>query len=475
MTIATSIPASVRRPGRFFEFNIASAARGLTPLTSRIAIIGMRTSSATLAVQTPAQVFSEEDADTLCGTGSEGALMCRWALKAAREYGKAAEIWVCLEDEPGAGTADTQTLTVTGPATAGGNLVMRVAGRDVIVGVESGAAATAVAADLEAKLDEMVAELPVTAGVAAAVVTCTYAHKGINGDDVEIEQISAPAGIAVAVAAGAAGAGVYDITACLDALVDKDYDVIAISNHAAADVADLATHMATTWNPATKRFRHSIIGERTTLATAQALATAADDYKQMVITAEGFRNTPGELAAYVGMIIAAEDDPALPFNDLEMPSLYLPDAADVPTGTELESALAGGLLPLSANDQFTKAKIVRAVTTKVTHNSVPFFALLDVTISKSMVYLARQLDIQYGLKFTRAKKTERSRSAVKSVTFDTMKRVEELEIIQNVDDHAGELAVETDANVPTRLNVAVPTSVVPPLNQIAAVMNLIVE
>lgn len=476
MTVLTSIPASTRRPGRFFEFNIAAAQRGLVPLTRRIALVGAISGSATMTALTPTQAFSEADCDTLCGRGSELALMGKWAFKAAREYGKSAEVWLVGIADP-AGTANTNTLTVSGTATAAGNVQMRIAGRPVVVGVDNGDAATDVAAALEAVIDELAADLPCTAAVASAVVTCTHVNTGVNGNDTEYDVDSTPTGISIAVAQTFAGVGAIDITAALDVLVDKDYDIIACSNHTSTDITDFAAHLTSMWDPATKRFRQTILAERSTLGTAQTLATAADDFKQHVISAEGFRNTCGELAAYVGMVLAAEDDLALPFNDLEMPSVYLPDSADIPTGAELESGIAGGLLMLSANDKKTQARIIRAVTTKVTHSSVPFYAMLDTTITKVLIGVARQIDIKYALAFPRAKKTERTRKAVRSVILDALKAMEspEIEWVQNVDDHADEIEVETDSVVTSRLNAGIPASVIPPLNQIANVINLILE
>jgi phage tail sheath gpL-like len=472
MTIDTGLSVSDRIPGRYASFNIAAAARGLTPLSQRIVLVGIL-KGGSVAAATPTQIFSEADADAKFGTGTELALMCRWALKAARDYGSSPEIWgIGIAED---GTAAVQTLTVTGPATEAGAVVIRIAGREITFGVANGAVQNDIAADLEAAIDAKVKELPVTAASATNVVTCTHVTEGVNGNDVEYEVIAQPAGVAIALAQSVAGATAVDITASLDLLLDKDYDIVAIANHAAADVADLAAHIAEAWNPATKRWRHSVMAERGSIATGQALATAADEYGQMVVQAEGFRNTPAEIAAYVGTMLAAESDPARPWSDVPLPSLYLPDAGDIPLRAELNSAIAGGLFMLSTNEAQTEAKIVRAVVTQVTLSSVPFFEVLDYVITRSMYWGLRQIDIAQGLAFPRAKKNERTRKAVRSVTLRAMKRLEEIEVWQNVDAHAAELVVETDATVATRLNVAIPAAVVPPLEQIANVVNLIIE
>jgi len=186
-------------------------------------------------------------------------------------------------------------------------------------------------------------------------------------------------------------------------------------------------------------------------------------------------NTPGEIAAYLAAVAAAEEDPAQPFNDIPLPDLYLPDAADIPTTAEIEAAIAGGMTILATNDRGTRARLVRYVTSKTEHEGVPFEALLDLTIPRSMAYAARQVDTRLGLKFRNVKRSERNRQAIRAEVLDVLYKLEEAEVLQNVEAHKDELAVEPDADVPTRLNVAIPTSVIPPLAQIAGELALLVE
>lgn len=474
MTIETGVATSLRVPGTFFVFNEANANRGLTPLDKRIALIGIQSSAATATAETVNEIFSAADADALFGAGSELALMAKIAIQATREQGSAAALFGVGIAAP-AGVAATFTLTVTGTATEAGEVVFKLAGRVIRAAVANGDANTVVSVAMKDAIDEQQNNLPLTAGEAAGVVTTTHVTTGVNGNDLAVEVVSTPAGISVVAAAGVAGTGVADITASLDVLADKDYDFVAIANHAAADVADFTTHLDEMFDAGTKRWRHGIMAETGTLGTAQALATAADDFRQIVVSAEGFPNLPSEVAAYVASTLGGESDPAKPWNNVELPSLALPAAADVPTNTELQSGISGGLFMLSVNEQQSRAKIVRAVTTQTTLASVPFFSLLDVTISTSMFFVARQCDIAIRQNFQRAKKTARTKREIRDIVLEKLFAIEEIEIVQNVEANAGELQVEDDATNPDRVNVAIPTSIVPPLNQVAAVINLIVE
>jgi len=462
------------RPGRYFQFNIESAARGLAPLGARIALIGAMSSAGTAPVLSPRQIFSDADADAFFGRGSELALMCRWALMATRRYGKAPQIWAVAVAAP-AGDARVVALQVAGAADEGGNIEVRIAGRRIRAGVSRGEVAADAALALTDAIGARAADLPVTAATVGSSAVCTHVTAGVNGNDVRYEAIGAPVGMTVSVVPGAAGTGEASLTAALDVLVDKDYDVVVSANHATQDIDAFADHLAEMWATQNKRWRFSLIAETGTLAIATVLATQADDFKQMVVSCEGFRNTPAEIAAYVGAIIAAEDDPALPFNGVELPDLYLADADDLPSGLEMDAGIAGGLFFLGANARGTRAAIVRATTTKTTHNGVTFLALLDATIPRSLVYLARQIDIAQALAFPRAKRNKRTRKALRAVTLDTMRKVEDLEIVQSVDEHADQLVVETDAVDSTMLVQAIPASVVPPLNKIMNVFNLLLE
>lgn len=474
MSIAHSLGSNERRPGRFFDFNYSAAQRGLTPLTQRIALIGILGSAGTVAKETLKQVFTEGEADTYFEVGSELALMVRWAIKGHIDYGNASEIWAIGMDES-TGVAAVTTLTFVGVATETAIAHIRIAGRDIKVGVANGAVIGTIASDIDDAIDEMIKELPITSGAVAGVVTCTHNAKGVNGNDVEYDNISMPAGIVLTIAQTVPGTVDVSIANCLDLLEDKDYDFVVCGNHIADDIDEFGTHLNATWASGVKRWRHTVLAERGTLATAQALATAADDYRQVVIAAEGFRGTPGEIASYVAAQWAAEKDPNLPWNDWELDSIYLPETADIPTGAELNTYIAGGLTIVSVNENQTKAKIVRAVTTKVSEASVPFFVLLDLGITKGAYYAMRQIDAAQAAVTSRAKKTIRSKAAVRSTTLATLYSLEELEIVQNVKAHEKELIVENDPSVASRLVQAVPTSIVPPLNQVVNVINLAVE
>lgn len=484
MPVNTGISASYRRPQTFHRFTYLLGGRLLSPLAQVIALIGTQKATGASSTATAEQVYDIDDveqADGLFGKGSELALMCRKAIETASRLGAGPRIKAVGVLEPGGGTKNAQTLTVTGPATAAGNVVVRVAGRTYSVGVSSGDVAATIATAISDMLKAYAEELPVDISVAAAVVTLTHAHKGENGGDVAVSIDSVPAGVAVAVATSAAGAGVIDITNALDALAASEIDFIAISNHKAADVTDALAHTDAMWQPNLKKWRWLVMGERGTLGTATTLAAAANNRALLVVSCEASPSLPCELATAFAVAMCSRDRPNANFDGVKLP-LFPPVAASAYTSTEVETALAGGVVPLTPDiDLSTKVvvdgilKIEKAITTKTTESSQPYEPLRELAVSRTGAYMARQIDIAYVQRFG----PQANPDGV-LLTDDTIDRVqdmiaalaaeaEEVDILKNVDEDLQELVVEEDGAAIGRLDIDFAYTVVGGMHQLACV------
>jgi len=478
MPIDTGVPSSTRQPGSFVKFDVTTAARGLVSLTRYGALIGMKTASGTKAVATPVLVSSADEADTYFGRNSELALMCRAALAEGRRAGRCPEIWAVAVAPP-AGVAATFTFTITGPATAAGDLIIKIAGRVIRAAVANGDAQNTIAAALKNAIDTQAAtgDLPVTAGVATNVVTVTFPHIGVNGNDVRVSTESTPTGVACTAAAGVTGTGSYDITASLDVLIDKTYRGVAVANHLAADVTDLATYQTARALPGAKAWSYSFMGETGTLATATSLASGANSEYQVIANYEQGPAMPGEVAARLMVARLAKEQPNLPLSGYEL-DLPLPPDAYVYTPSEIESALSAGVTPLTPNATKSKMKVERLVTTRTTLNSAPFDALRDLAVHYALSYMGEQYDaaIRVMMSADENKLVDaETKKRIRSKLIEVARAGEEARIVQNVDAHIGEFVVETDATVKSRVNYDTPNSVVPGLEQVAGVMRLFLE
>jgi phage tail sheath gpL-like len=478
MPLSTSVPASLKQPNSFHTFQHVRAGGGLVALPLRVLLVGVKSAAGTATAETPVQVFDLADAITKFGQGSELALMCAIAfaqgnLNGSSGRGGMPELWACPIAAPGASVAAAQTLTVTVTTAVAGTLHVRIAGRDIFVGVSAGDAQNTIAAALEDAIDALARELPVTAGVAGNVVTCTHVTTGTNGNDVAYEVVSAPSGVSVASAQSVAGTGTVDITAALDAAVDKNYDAIAVSIHSGTAVSDAAAHLSAMWNFAQKFWRWVFIGDKATLSTAQGYATSADSEKIIVVSYEGSPSLPSEIATAAAVAAFGVERPNANYDGVEI-ALYPPANSLVYTSAEIESALAGGVTPLIPTTGGASSQIVRLVTTKITEASAPFYALADLAFSRTLAYRATQYDVQYRQRFQQEvidgdlddpEATLLAR--VRDMCVEIDRAMGDAKYLRDVEDLIAQIQVEEAASPSGRLLVQAPCRVAGPLHQVA--------
>lgn len=390
MTIATT----VRRPGVYNEFLVDN--RGTVQVVPvRLAVVAIKSSAGTATANVGVQVLDEDSADLLAGRGSQAALMLRASMTQGQRSGVGTpEIWLVPIAAP-AGAAATQTMTVTVTTSLAGEVVFRIAGRTLVASVAAGDTPTTIALAMKAAVDAAVKILPVTASVAAGVLTLTAVHPGVHGNDIAYQVVSLPSGVSVASAAGVTGAGVVDITATLDEMLNRDYDAIVLGNHGATDVSDAIAHNSAAWSYEQQRYRHVVIGERGTLATANGLAVAANHKTVVVVGCEGCPNLPGEIAAMFASAAWGKTNSGgvMPNANLDDERLYLfpPSSIDTFSAAEQESALSAGVTPLVATDDGQAVSVIRAVTTKTLVNGSFDEGEYDLSRSRTQAYVAKRV------------------------------------------------------------------------------------
>ncbi len=483
MPVNTGIPTNLRRPQTFHRFTYQLGSRQLVPLPLTAVLIGTHITAAPSVAGTVYDVYDAEQGDTLFGIGSEIAIMIRKAIETSEFLGFGPSLKAIGIDEPGAGTANIGTITITGPATASGNVTVNVAGRVYIVGVTAGDSATIVATAIKNAMLSDQRNCPVVASNVAGVVSLTYPHKGVNGAQVFAEVMpDFPAGLTFVVNnAATPGAGVIDITTSLDATAGLDIDGIAISNTTMTDVTDYEAHLAVMWGPAEKKWRWGFIGSRDTIGNATTLASGANAKYTIVGVCEKTASLPGEIATALCVGAFSRSRPNANYNGMVLP-LAPPANQDAFSGTEVEAALAAGLTPLTpvfsgANRQIVdnRLKVERLVTTKTTESGNPYEPLRDLGVSRTGAYLARQLDIAYidrfgpqanpdGVLFT-DDFLDRLRDMIAGLLYEA----QELDIVRNVETDLAQLIVEKDPIALGRADVDLPYSVVLGANQVAFV------
>lgn len=478
MTVNTGISTSLRRPQTFHGFTYMQGGRSLVPLPQRGLLIGTMKGGTAVA----GTIYAVDDAvqaDGLFGIGSQLTLMCRKAIETEGFLGQGPFLFAVGVSEPGGGVARTQTFTFGGAAVVGGNSVFKIAGRPLTVPINIGDTTTAMAAALSSKVNENKQTLPVTASAAAAVATTTHVSKGVGGNDVIFEVVSLPAGVTCVTAQGVAGTGVADETAALANAAGPEYDAIAFDNHASADIALALAHVTIAWGPSEKKWRYLLFGEPGTIGTATTLSSAANDRGIEVLVGEQVKSLPGEIAAAGLVGLLSKSRPNGNWDGLKLP-LFPPDDASAFTNTEIETALAAGLTPLTpVVDPQTKAQqpnvvaIQKFVTTATTQGGQPFEALRDIAVSRTGAFVARQIDAAFAAKFGASANPDgvlldddavpRIRDMVATILYT----MQDNKILKNVDADLQQLVVEPDLNAPGRVNVDVAYTVVLGLHQVA--------
>jgi len=476
--INTGVPSNLNVPQTFHTFTYLYANRSLISLPIRIALVGMKSSAGTAVNGTIYEVADATQTDGLFGVGSELALMCRMAFAVSAFLQRGPRVYAVSIAEPGASVANVKTITVTGSATADGNAIVRIAGRTYTVGIRSGDVQNTTAANISAKIKENDENNPVATTVATNVVTLTHRTTGVQGGDVTVTADQTVAGVTIAVANTVTGTGTPNIQPAIDALGALKYDGIAFGNHYGADITIINTDITARWGATDKGWRYYFLGEPGTIGTGTSLAASANHQAVVIGSFEGGLNTAGELATALAMATFSRERPNAIYNNLKLP-LYPPPAATVYTPTELETAIAAGLTPLSAVIDSTgaivagQAKIIRMVTTKTTSGSNPFALLRDIGVSRTGVYLARQLDAGYEERFGADANpdgvylTDDTLDQVGDLAKSILRACGEATILRNVETDIAKLVYERDLVTIGRANVDLWYTVVVGLHQIA--------
>lgn len=466
--IVTSLPNNVRRPGAFSTIKWQNAlTTALNDL--RAVIVAEKTAAGTALADTPIQIFDEDDADTKLGMGSFAALGCKKAFEQGKLMGGAMpEVWCAPLTEPGAGAKATITLTITVTTAQQGDLKFRIAGRPVVAPVNAGDAQNTIAATVKAAIDATQRTLPGTASIAANVVTFTIATKGVNGNDVVADLVSAPAGVTLTIAVGAAGTGAAVITTAVQALYDKRYHAVGFSNHTTVDIGTLVTERAAAWGFNQQNYRFFFMGERGSLGTAQTLQAAANDFGIVIGTYEGTPSLPIEIAV-VDMFAEFSSTRPNVNMDGQIVALYAPAASLVYTTSEIESALNGGLTPHVPEGSYSK--IVRMMTSEITLNGVNTEVLRDISYPRTAAYRAELHETNFRQQFKQENVTDETLPRVRDmqIGIDRSLASQNPPILRDVEAHLDEYVVALHPSVPGRVQSSSPFTPAGNLHQLDSV------
>lgn len=462
-----TIPGSTRKPGVYAEFNTRMAMRSLPGNPQRMLIIAPLSNGQAKALELH-DVFSDDEAAVLFGSGSLAHIMSVSALKANRYL----QLQVIGLADADAGKAASASISLTGPATQSGTLTLWVANTRIDAPVQSGDTAQVISRSL---LDAILRKgaLPVTAQMATgdSGVTLTARHGGTWGNDIRLSGRTTAPGVTVSVGAMTGGENNADVKQALTAVFAAGHKVVAVPWTDETTLRALREHLAATGDAMEKRGAVGVAGWHGTLATGTTIAGKSNDGRTTIGWHPGSVCLQAEIAAGYAAVIASEEDPARPYNGLEIVGLDVTPLTSRAGRREQENALHNGLAPLEVGPG-DKVQIVRAISTYTrSDNGTDDPALLDITTMRTLDYARKAWCDRIALRYPRDKATERNRKGVRSELLDVALKLEEEEIIENVMEMKDALIVDKGKEPGTFL-AAIPCEVVKGLHVIAARIDL---
>jgi phage tail sheath gpL-like len=464
----SEIPSSIRKPGKYGEFNTALAVRTLPGNRQEVLILGQRLSTGTVAANVPTAVFSDDQAATYFGRGS---IIHRMVIAAIKAHRYLALTCLAVDDASGS-IAATGTVTITGPATGSGTLRLDVGPDWVTIAIAAGDTANDIAAALNAELAKY-PNLPVTASVLNAVVTLTAKNKGTLGNQIKLSATVTAAGVGAAVVAMANGATDPTLTDALAAVFSAGHNILISAWSDQTSLTAIRTHLDAVSNGIERRGAIATYGHTGTLSASTTLAGQINGGRVYGALVPSTVSLPYEVGAAYGAVCAFEEDPARPLNNLELVGIVPPPLANRLSRTEIENALYNGVTPTEVGPG-ERVQIVRAISTyTLDPQGVPDIALLDITTIRSMDYGRKAILDRVARNHPRDKKTKRVKAKIRSTILEVMYQLEDLEIWENIAENADGLIIEDDLQDPNRLNAKIPADVVNGLHVFAARFDLL--
>lgn len=463
-----NIPSSIRKPGKYFEFNTKLAVRTLPGNLQKTLIAGQRLAAGSVLANTPVDVFSSDQAALYFGYGSIAHLMVLSALM-TNPY---LALTVIALDDAGGSIAGTQTLTITGPATAAGILQLNIGDQNVVIAVAVGDTANNIAAAINAEIAKQ-PNLPFTAAVVGAVVTLTAKNKGTLGSAIKTSTVVTAASVTAVLAAGVAGATDPTIATALATVFGAGHNIIISAWNDTVNLTALRTHLDNVSGPLEQRGAIGVYGHVGTLGASTTLAGTINSGRITNALVPNAYENSYEVAASYGALIASEEDPARPLNTLPLTGILANPLVNRLGRVEQENSLYNGVTPTEVGPG-DKVQIVRAVTTYILDpQGIPDISLFDLTTIRTLDYVRKAIRERISLRFPREKLSSRTAAKVRSEILDVLYKLEELEIIELVDANKDGVIVERDSQDPNRLNARIPADVVNGLHVFAGRIDLL--
>jgi phage tail sheath gpL-like len=481
-----SIPANNRLPFIFVEFDNTNAVQGPSLIAYRALLIGQKLTGGSAVADVPVRVTSEAQAKTLFGEGSMLHHMCaKWFAN-----NKSTEMWCMPLVDNGAGVAASGTLTFTGPASAAGAINLYVAGRSISVAVAAADSATTIAAAVAAAITAN-PQLGLTASANLGVVTYTYVHKGIMGNEIDVrlnyfEGEALPAGVGCTVVAPTGGTLNPVLATAISNMGETWYHILACAYTDAVSLTALEAELTSRFGPTRQIDGMAFCAKNVDFAALTSFGAGRNSPHVSVSSCYKHPTHPAQFAAAVASVAAlyGNIDPARPFQTLpvagELPALEV----DRFTNEERNLLLFDGI----STNNVDAGGVVRLERLITMYQENPLGAddpsYLDVTTLLTLSYLRYDFRNYFLLKYPRHKLADDGTryGAGQAVITPKVARAEaiakfrdweELGLVENFEQFKEELIVERNVSDRNRLDFMLPPDIINQLITVAAKISFI--
>lgn len=467
------VPNGSRVPFLYAEFDSSKAQSGAAVKSYSALMFGQKLAGGTATADAPVLVTSEAQAIALFGRGSFLQQQVRAFLKA----NKFTPLTVVPQADNAAGVAATGSLTVTGPASASGTINLYIGGVLVQVAVTTADTANTIATNIQAAIAAAL-DLPVTASVATNVVTVTCRHKGLLGNAIDIrvnyrDGDVLPAGVSIAIVGMASGTTAPSLTNSIANMTEKQFDIICCPYNDSTSLAAMEAELDDRWGPVRQNDGRLITAMSGTVSTLGTFGTSRNSKHVTCFGINKYPTASYEVAASAAGVIAyyAQQDPARPFQTLELPGVFAPAAVDEFKMSERDVLLHDGIATLKISPD-RKVLIERAITMyQLNGAGASDVAYLDINTLLTLSYIRWDFRNSMLIKYARHKlandgtrygagqaiitpKVGRAEAIAK------FRQWEELGLVEGADDFKRDLIVERNASDMNRLDFMIPPNLV---------------
>ena len=467
------VPAGVKVPFVFIEFDTSNAQQGPSIQSYVGLIIGQRLSTGTKAAGTIERITSASQARQFYGPGS----MLSHQVAAWFGSNLVNQLNVFAFDDDGGGAKAAGSVEVTASPTEDGTLFLLIGGRPYNVAVSSGDSENAVALAIKAAIDADDDRHVDAGAVIAGLVPLTYRHAGEVGNDIDIRinhffGQESPAGYAQTIVAMVGGSGNPSIAPAIVEMGETQFHSIAIAYADSANLTLIATEMVDRWGPIRQNDGHVYFARKESFSSHTTFLGTRNNEQETVMNVAG-PSPSFEWSAKIAAVVSqnGQIDPARPFQTLALAGLIAPKDNELFSFTERDQILNEGGSTYKP-DSGGVVRVERLRTTRIENEfAAPDESLADLNPKLTLSFLRFDFRTNMLLKFPRHKLADDGTryasgqailtpSGGKAEAIAKFRQWEELGLVEGGEQFKRDIIVERNASDPNRLDFLLPPDLV---------------